>query len=137
MEFAKWTAACSVNQVDMDAEHRVFLDTLNTLYNDLPNPSKTATFERTIQDLEDYAKKHFAHEEAMLVALDYPHIDQQQAQHLFFRNELVKLKASVATATAYELQSVLQFMRDWFLNHILTLDKKYAKWFEELNIEVF
>ena len=137
MEVTKRTVACSVNQVDMDAEHRVFLDTLNTLYNDLPNPSKTAIFERTTQDLEDYAKKHFAHEEAMLTALGYPHIDQQKAQHIFFRNELVKLKTSVATATAYELQSILQFIWDWFLNHILTLDKKYAKWFEELNIEVY
>ena len=131
MEFFKWTEACSVGHPERDREHRSFLESLNTLYKCVGVNDKKGVLQSTLVDLEKYAKEHFDKEEDYLETIGYPGISEQKAQHWYFRSEVEYLKQYQIKAPAIELQSTLQFMRDWFLRHILTSDKKYEEWAKE------
>lgn len=68
----------------------------------------------------------------MLKKQNYPELETQQKQHDFFVSEIATLRAKMNSSPA-KASSTLQFMRDWFLNHILTEDKKYGEYLEQLS----
>lgn len=128
MEFFQWTDACSVGHEDRDQEHRTFLAALNALYENLHVPERELKLGQMLDELQKYADDHFQKEEAFLEDLGYADLQKQKDQHRFFRSELGYLCQFHQQAAISELRSILQFLRDWFLSHILTSDKEYARW---------
>jgi hemerythrin len=130
-DFFKWSDKFSVFHEDMDKDHQRFLQHLNFLYKHLGNPNGAVIFDLTMLELETYAREHFRDEECFLANIGYPGLDQQVAQHNFFKKELSYLRLSAKQGTAKDLKSALEFMRDWFLRHIVEFDKNYADWLQE------
>ena len=127
-DFFKWNEKFSVSHEDMDADHRRFLENLNHLYRHLEHPHKDLIFEQAMLELEAYAQEHFHNEERYMAEIGYPGFSQQVDQHNFYKKELAYLRLASKRADRLELKSTLEFMRDWFLRHIVEFDKDYARW---------
>jgi hemerythrin len=78
----------------------------------------------TLGNLVEYAAHHFGGEEEFLASVGFPELAVQRKQHAWFLEGLegLVLKDSEASRAA------LTFMKNWFLEHILGTDKKYATW---------
>ena len=73
-----------------------------------------------------YAQSHFDFEEGLLRDSHYPHLLEQEQAH---RNYLQQVEALVQPAPGSHKaisMDMLQFLKDWWLNHILKMDRAYA-----------
>ena len=125
-EFFKWKDEFSVNDNDMDRQHQIFLETLNQIYSAVGKVDFFDVFDRSVSTLQTYIEYHFKEEEMLCAASGYPHLERQKKQHEYFRVVVNDLVDSRHTIEAKDLCSLLMFMRDWFLKHILEEDQGYA-----------
>lgn len=78
-----------------------------------------------LEELDDYAETHFAHEEEYMVQIRDPELIRQRSQHAFFRDK-VREYEFVNIDNEAEQQRVLtelvRFLAKWLYHHILSSD---------------
>ncbi len=76
--------------------------------------------------LSEYTTFHFDAEEALMRQHEYPGYDAQLAAHSLFRERVLKMAVQAdSDVIASELVvTVVNEMKNWFSNHIRTMDKK-------------
>lgn len=78
-----------------------------------------------LEELDDYAETHFAHEEEYMVQIRDPELIRQRSQHAFFRDK-VREYEFVNIDNEEEQQRVLtelvRFLAKWLYRHILSSD---------------
>lgn len=76
------------------------------------------------RQLFEYAENHFVLEEAYMVQLDYPEIDEHIRAHNKFR---VELESMMQECTGYDelfRQALSEFLTEWLKGHVFGIDKK-------------
>lgn len=78
-----------------------------------------------LQELKDYSKRHFKDEEAYMERIHYEGLVAQKRAHGSFidRVENIDLEAIEGDPKIY-LESLIEFLLGWLINHILYTDKK-------------
>jgi hemerythrin len=84
--------------------------------------------------LTDYTKKHFSTEEIVLRRYKYAEFDQHKQEHDKFIDRLEELKTDFASEKVTVSLEVLNFLKNWLLNHILISDKKYAAYIKKFDV---
>jgi hemerythrin len=126
MAFYTWKDSFNIGIEEIDKQHRSFLDCLNDCHVQVSG-GKGAEIDSDLFDrLRDYAAKHFRFEEGLMQSNGYPEIDQQKKQHEYFESQLAELVAIQHGESGRTAESVLAFVRDWFLKHILDQDRKFV-----------
>ena len=78
-----------------------------------------------LEELDDYAETHFAHEEEYMMQIRDPELIRQRSQHAFFRDK-VREYEFVNIDNEEEQQRVLtelvRFLAKWLYRHILSSD---------------
>jgi hemerythrin len=76
-------------------------------------------------DLTNYTKEHFADEEEYMEAIGYDGIDAQKRAHRAFIEKLESMKPSdIIGNPQANMESLVEFLMQWLINHILYTDKK-------------
>jgi hemerythrin len=133
MEFLKWKDQFSVNIPEMDTHHQKFFQLLNQIHHHNGRQDRSADFlDGLFGELFSYVQIHFTEEEALLEQTGFEGLANQKKQHQYFREQLIQFKEQLFSGNAIGTQSVLNFMRDWFLNHILETDKQYGAYFKNI-----
>lgn len=79
-------------------------------------------------ELKEYTKTHFAHEEEYMLAVRYKDYDAQKRAHEAFIAKLDHLnEEEIKKDPLTYLQSLVQFLLGWLINHILHADKKIGE----------
>ena len=126
MAFFEWKDSFNVGIEEIDRQHRRFFEYLNEC-NDLHSTGKDLTVSKElIEKLKHYAEKHFEYEEYLFNHIGYIETEAQIKQHGYFVLRVLDLEDELIRGNQERLTSVLCFLRDWFLSHILEEDKKYA-----------
>ena len=130
MEIITWQDEYSVNVKEIDDQHKHFIGILNRLYMAI-QASDTAVLSPLIDELVAYATKHFATEEKYFDQFHYEGATEHKEEH-------AKLAATVAESLARKTEDpltlsyeLLDFLEDWLVNHLNTMDKKYVTCFAE------
>jgi hemerythrin len=76
--------------------------------------------------LKVYAREHFIGEEKLMRKIDYPGLEGHQQQHRLFEEQMEQLEETVVSNERQAVTTLVSFMRDWFLDHILVADADYA-----------
>lgn len=81
-----------------------------------------------LDELKDYTKTHFSHEEEYMESIDYQAIFIQRAQHRAFIEKLESFDYENVDENQEEsITEILEFLTDWLINHICKLDKLIAE----------
>ena len=135
MALLTWDDQFTVGMQSMDAQHKLLFESVNELHRAWTKGEARDLTEPLLWSLLAYTRDHFSAEERMLAKADYPGLTQQQSLH---RNLTQKVEQYVARfhrgESAIDLQ-FLQFLRDWFTNHILKVDRGYQPWMMNLRIQ--
>ncbi len=128
MALLTWSIRYSVGVKSMDAQHTVLFGFLNDLHDAMMKGQAQKITGELLSGLLDYTRKHFSAEEGLMASARYP----QLAQHRTMHRELIKNVEEFTIRyqrgeSALNLQ-LLNFLRDWLTNHILSEDHKYAPW---------
>ena len=126
MSIIKWRDTYATGVAEMDAEHHEIIDIINQLY-DMLREKKSYTELKNIYDrLYSYAENHFRHEEQLMEAAGFEGLDDQLQAHVYFVDELAKMEANLLSADESVAPVVYKFLREWWLKHIVELDKRYG-----------
>jgi hemerythrin len=133
MDFFQWKDHYSVNVPEFDRQHQRYFFLLNYAYICNRKKVQDRDFLRQIfKKLLDYVITHFEQEEWLLEEIGFEGLEGHKAQHRYFLRQLVDLCEQHFKFHTSVPRSVLDFMRDWFLTHILETDRKYGEYFKQL-----
>lgn len=117
----------------IDEEHAQLFAYANQIYELLQDEfiaDKYDNIRDLLQKLMDYAKKHFADEEAYMESIQYKKIFTQKMQHQAFVDELEKYDLEEIDQMENQetvISKLLTFVTDWLVEHILHLDTQIGK----------
>lgn len=122
-----WTDDLSVNNVDIDNEHKQLFALLDSFYQGLMDNSPKLRLQELIIGLIDYTKTHFTREEAYMRRLAFPEYEMHKKQHDLFIDKAESFHGKLKEGKMILSLEVTNFLKDWLVNHIKGSDQKYAR----------
>lgn len=80
-----------------------------------------------IEELTHYLETHLKTEEQLMEYSDSQDIEGHIAEHRFFVNKIDEFMLGMQYGNRYLLTAMLDFVKKWFLFHILNTDTKYKE----------
>lgn len=132
-----WTSNMQVGYDLLDDAHKSFVEIINEAYGFIFAQNIDA-FEGVFVRCEQHAKKHFAEEEAVMKQIDFPDFESHQNSHKQFLSNLNDLKTSFHLALFPEAKlkiasRAVDYLKVWFLGHVLARDRIYKPYLVRLN----
>lgn len=125
MALIKWSERFSVNIKVIDEDHMKLAGLINTLYDAMCMGKGNDVLGKVLTDLIDYTVYHFRTEEDFFESYGYSEFRQHKKEHDELTNQAVELKNKHDRGEVVLTIEVMNFLRDWLINHILDSDKKY------------
>lgn len=135
MEPIVWTESFSVGVGKFDEQHKQLIRMINQLIVTPRVGTKSETISELLNSMTNYAQKHFAAEEELMLEHNYPYLDEHTAQHHAFRRKTVDFCMATMDDVDTVPESVFQYLQGWLVAHILKSDMAYKPFFRELGIE--
>ena len=127
MPLLEWNDKMSVGVREIDAEHKNLVSMLNNLYDGMQSGKAQEALAKVLDELISYTASHFAHEERLFAQTGYPAADGHIAEHRALTKQALEVQSKYkAGATAALSMEVLNFLRNWLVNHIQGSDRKYG-----------
>lgn len=115
----------------IDQEHAKLFSICNEAYELLMNdfiPDKYDYILSVVQELKDYTKYHFQHEEEYMTSVGYKRLLSQKVDHTDFIEKMDGFDTSSLDENQKDsLLELLQFLNDWLVGHIYKKDKLIAE----------
>jgi hemerythrin len=108
----------------IDEQHRGFFILLKDELSRNINPTKEQMIE-LITRLENYIMDHFSSEELLMEKSGYDDLANHKNQHVFFIQKVDEMKIELLYQNPLLYSKMIDFMKKWFLTHILIVDKKF------------
>ncbi|KYH28212.1 bacteriohemerythrin [Clostridium colicanis] len=115
----------------IDEQHKVLFDIADKTYNLLKNEFIIDKYDKIvtlIEELQQYAKFHFTAEEEYMKSINYKRMFTQKIAHDAFIKKINDIDFSKIDENQDEyILSILKFLNDWLVEHILKSDKLIGK----------
>jgi hemerythrin-like metal-binding protein len=125
--YVAWKDFYSVGNPSIDAQHKQILDTINDLYEAMQKGKDRAVLKPILDRLLQYTLAHFQFEEQVMQEHEYPAFVPHKALHDRIRKRTSDLREHAHLVTGPDL---LRFLKEWWVGHIQSLDKKYMPYLE-------
>ncbi|MBP2315346.1 bacteriohemerythrin [Azospirillum soli] len=125
MSTYEWRPDLSVGEADIDAEHRELFRLQQRLQS---ADAAEEVLPGILRQLEEYARTHFTHEEALMRRYAYPGYEDHVKRHRLFVEWLdaVKIAYGRSIETPFEIgATVNDFLGRWLVEHIQHEDMRY------------
>ncbi|MEA3288743.1 MAG: bacteriohemerythrin [Campylobacterota bacterium] len=126
----KWKEIYKINDDMIDTEHKKLFDICIEAFN--PNVKDRKQHLRQIfQELYDYMKTHFEHEEEYMEKLEYHDVENHKKLHKVIIEQMNIFMKQIPKLTLDQAErKLIEYMDIWLINHIITEDKKifHSSW---------
>jgi hemerythrin-like metal-binding protein len=123
--YLTWKDSYSVGVQALDDDHKRLLHLINNLYT-AANYRTDMAFERqALNEVIDYTKTHFAREEELMRANEYPDFEPHKRQHEAMIAKVNELMARYEQDRDGTVEELLKYLREWLIQHILGTDQGY------------
>ncbi len=122
----EWSEKFSVGVDEIDAQHRQLLELMNKLGDtaDAEGSTKSGSFS-ALNAMVNYAELHFTTEESYLQRYSYPEYLTQKKEHEEFVEKVFSMMEQLEDEGVLTLGSIILFLHDWYVDHIIGEDQKY------------
>ncbi len=121
-----WKAVYETGIVALDKEHQELVKQIDNLFVAVRDKRGEEVLSDILAMLEDYTENHFKHEEQLLAEHGYPELTEHLALHQALRDEVAAMKVRFSENPEGLAREFLKFLRQWLLEHIVNVDKKYG-----------
>ncbi len=115
----------------IDQEHAKLFSICNEAYELLTNDFISDKYDyilRVLQELKNYTKYHFQHEEEYMISIGYKRLLSQKVDHDDFIEKLGGFDMdSIDENQKTSLLELLDFLNEWLVSHIYKKDKLIAE----------
>jgi hemerythrin len=126
MAYINWQDDFSVNVKEIDDQHRMLIDMINSLHEAMLASQARDAQKQTVKRMVDYAARHFALEEKYMKQFSYAGYQQHKEEHDRFTAKAHDLQKRMDRTGFVLTLEILNFLRAWLRNHILEVDKEYS-----------
>jgi hemerythrin len=123
MSLFQWKDSFSVGNSEIDGQHKKLFQLADRFHAAMAGGQGKQILQQTLTELIDYTKHHFATEEGMMQKSSYPEYRQHKAEHDALTRKVVQFRNEVAADRVVVTIDVLQFLKDWLVNHIGHMDQ--------------
>jgi hemerythrin len=121
----------SVGNAEIDGQHKRVFDLLNRMYGTMQKSDGTANVLSILDELKDYSATHFRREEDLMQKRGFPKLSEHKVLHLRYEDKIREFGRQFAQSFNDVFPDVFVFLRDWWLNHIQTADRKYIPYISD------
>jgi hemerythrin len=121
-----WNDTYSVHVQQFDAQHQKLFAIINELADAMRVGKGDDVIRDVVGQLAVYTRTHFLQEEVAMRQTGYPGLAAHQEQHTKLMAEVERYKSDLLEGRKPNIIAVLNFLRQWLVNHIQTTDKKYS-----------
>ncbi|HEY4788687.1 MAG TPA: bacteriohemerythrin [Bacteroidales bacterium] len=129
-----WGPKYHIGIKSIDDQHKVLVDLMNELYNEFGSNKNQKTIRRVLKELLDYTIYHFGNEEELFRKYAYKDEDPHTDQHEKFIEKIRQFKNDFEKGNALLSFDLIEFLKNWLLNHILKIDAKYVPFLKEKGV---
>ncbi len=131
MEKMDWNPSFSVGVALLDEQHKQMT---NLLISDSEATVHSETISELLTRIAKYVNAHFKAEEELLEKYSYPDLLEQEEQHTAYRLKLFDLCQDTIDHKTSIPEDLLQYLVEWWHNHIMKTDKTYRFFFVERGV---
>jgi hemerythrin len=134
MALFNWSDEYSVGIKEINEQHKKLFDLINVLRDTMKGTKEKSVLRKMIKELISYIEYHFSSEEILLQNCKYPDFKQHKVMHDQFTKKVKEFEKKYLNGSVLLSQEILQFLRDWLINHINEKDKQYSLFIINANI---
>lgn len=134
MALIEWSNNLSVSVGAMDDQHKKLIKLINDLHEAMKAGKGKDAMSKTLVELINYTKTHFADEEKYMTQFKYPDLDKQKAAHAAFIKKVMDTQKAMNEGQNVTID-VMNFLKSWLTEHIAGMDKKYGPVFNQNGIK--
>jgi hemerythrin len=123
-----WDESLDTGIDPVDQEHRHLVHILNRLHQERVRGSDELRLGAICEELADYAREHFAHEDGLMDAwsLDAAHVSAHRRAHRQFIERIGQARALIETDASAVIDELLAFLVKWLVHHIRGVDARMS-----------
>jgi len=130
MALIKWEDRYSVKISKFDLQHQQLVSMINQLYEAMKIGKGQVELGKILEELVDYTRKHFSSEEALMLKHAYPKYAEHKTSHDRLTQQVIEFKNQYNEGKIGLSIQMMNFLKEWLVNHILDEDKAYSNFFE-------
>ncbi len=126
-ELISWSQKYSVNNALMDSQHKKLIGLINELHSAMSLGQGKNILKKILDELIKYTQIHFASEEKLMMQANYEELAEHRHIHKILTQQVIRLQIKFKEGKTLLTIEVMEFLRNWLINHIEGTDKKYSK----------
>lgn len=131
MPFYQWSESMSVGVALLDSDHKALIEIINRLHLAIEDGDAPEILDQIFNALVAYIERHFAREEAVMAACDYPTAAAHITEHLRFSQDMRYTRDRYFRGEEAAIgRELLDYLKDWLTHHILVEDMAYRPYAE-------
>ncbi len=127
----KWDDKYSVGIPMIDEEHKKFIDIINKATQVKQHDDSPRAMSELLVEMTVYALEHFKTEENYMINFKYYDYKSHKDEHNNFSKIISNYCKKLIEGEFKVMNEILEYLKQWLVNHILVTDKKYAVCFNE------
>jgi len=131
----KWEEKYSVGLSIIDEEHKELIRIMNVAIKAKQHNDNIDEISKLLKQLTVYTLKHFSTEESYMVEFNYPEFQYHKEEHHDFSNKVIEYCNRVIEGDCHVANEILEYLKQWLINHIQITDKKYIECFKKNGLE--
>ena len=120
---------------DIDTQHQKLVEIINNLFDAISKKEKDEIVEHALSQLIDYSITHFRHEEDLMIRYRYLDYSNHRKEHLHFMEKVNGFRKDFVPGNNKVMLEIINFLKDWLLNHIMLTDRKYIQTFHNFGYQ--
>ena len=121
----EWSSDLEVGVTIIDQQHLSLVHLINNLYWAQRDKSAANVLKDIMEELITYTEFHFSSEEEFMERANYSKLEGHKKLHLDLIGKVLDFSKKVQTGKADIDQDLMDFLKDWLLNHIKKEDHDY------------
>jgi hemerythrin len=131
MQFLEWKDSYNIGVKEIDNQHRGLFDIISKLFTSRLYEPDGKYFFLMMNKFVEYTQIHFSTEERYMQEAEYPKFTEHRNEHELFIAQLLKIVRDIENKEPDIESKTLNFLKDWYLAHILGTDRDLEKPFHE------
>lgn len=127
----EWGPKYYIGLKEIDDQHKVLVEIINKLYTAFGSNKNKKEIKKNLKELIDYTVYHFGNEEEYFKKFGYKDTPRHIEQHHKFVDKVKSFANEFEKGDATVSLDIINFLKDWLINHILKIDVKYVSFLKD------
>ena len=134
MALFEWSSDFETGVNSIDTQHQKLVEYVNRLHDGMMEGQAAAALGIILDGLVAYTASHFKHEERIFDQIGYEQTAEHKDHHAKLVAQVVEFQTKFKAGDATISMELMDFLKDWLMNHIMKEDMKYVEVFNANNI---